>query len=188
MYGFARCHWTERKTRTSGSGKNRRTTSYTVYYEGKDVYLNTKTYLFGHDGAPAVEVPSGTHRYDFALQLPPMLPASFEASKGHIRYEIESVLDIPWSFDKEFKLQFTVARNDDLSLDSQLKIPVQMEEIQTFCCLCCQSQPMMMTVSIPRTGFAAGESIPININYINKSDVAADRTKINLKRIIRYTR
>lgn len=188
VYGAASCHWTETQRRTTGTGNNRRTVTHTIHFNGKNVYVNTKTYLFGHDGATAVEMPSGTHRYNFALQLPPLLPASFEASHGHIRYEVEAVLDVPWGFDKEFKLQFTIVRNDDLNFDPQLRMPCQMEEITTFCCLFCQSAPLMMTVSVPCTGFAAGQNIPININYVNKSDVDATRTKINLKRIIRYNR
>lgn len=189
VYGVACCHWTESQSRTTGSGENRRTTNHTVHFRGENVYLNTKTYLFGYDGAPAVEIPSGTHRYNFALQLPPLLPASFEATHGHIRYDIEAVLDVPWGFDREFKLQFTVLRNnDDLNHDPLLRIPCQMEDITTFCCFCCQSAPLIMTVNVPRTGFAPGQNIPININFVNKSDVDVTRTKINLKRIIRYNR
>lgn len=188
VFGFAQCQWTERETRSVGVGNNQRTTHHTANYEGKHVYIDDKSYLFGNDQAPAVEVPSGVHRYDFALQLPPMLPASLEAPKGHIRYEIEAVLDIPWSYDKEFKLQFTLVRNEDLSLDPQLRLPVDYEEIRTFCCFFCKSQPIILTVCLPRTGYTAGEYIPISINYVNKSDVDASRTKINLKQMIRYKR
>lgn len=188
VYGAAKCHWTESRTVTSGSGRNRTTRTETTHFNGKDVYLNSRTYLFGADGADAMVIPSGTHRYDFACQLPPQLPASFEASYGSIRYKIEAVLDVPWSFDKEFNLQFTVVRIDDLNFHPELKIPSKAEEVKRFCCLFCESEPLMMTVTIPYTGYTPGQNIHVTIMYNNKSDVEITTTKIFLKRIIQFHR
>lgn len=52
----------------------------------------------------AVVMPSGSRRFNFTGLLPAHLPASLEASHGHIRYHIEAVLDITWKFDKRSKL------------------------------------------------------------------------------------
>lgn len=188
VHGEAFCHWTETERESRGYGDDRRSTTHTVYFEGREVYLNQRTYLFGHAGADAVEVPAGNHHYEFAFQLPPMLPASFEASKGHIRYDIEAVLDIPWGFDKEFKLQFTVVGNDDLNFDPEIRLPNQGEKIRRFCCFCCRSDPLMMTATLPFTGFVPGQNVPVTVNYSNKSNVSVDKTTITLKRIIRFNR
>lgn len=150
--------------------------------------MNTKTYLFGSKGGDNIEVSSGTHRYDFACSLPIQLPASFEASHGHIRYNVEAVLDIPWRFDKESKVKFTLARLNNLNDFPDLKLACRSEEIKRFCCLFCESQPLMMTVTLPFSGFVPGQNIHVTINYNNKSDVEVNRTQISLKRIIRYNR
>lgn len=188
LYGEAYCHWTESRRVQVGSGNNRRTETRTTHYIGRDVYLNTKTYLFGQSGHSSVVMGSGTYRYDFACPLPPQLPASFEASHGHIRYYIEAVLDIPWRFDKESKLQFTVARVNDLNESLDLKIPCRIEEVKKFCCFFCESDPLMMTVTLPYSGFVPGQNIHVAVNYNNRSDVQVDGTKLSLKRIIRFNR
>ncbi|CRK98601.1 CLUMA_CG012197, isoform A [Clunio marinus] len=186
IYGRAKCHWTETRQRTTGSGENRRTSSETVHFNGKTVYLNTKTYLFGSPGGDSIQMPSGTHRYDFLCQLPPLIPGSFEASHGDIRYRVEAVLDVPWSFNKEFKLGFTVIRVDDLNNDPSLKVATFDEEVKKFCCLFCESEPLYIKVTLPRTGFAPGEEIPVTIDFKNKSNEEIRGGKIYVKRIILY--
>lgn len=159
-----------------------------VHYEGRDVYLNTKTYLYGSSGASAVKMASGTYRYEFACPLPPQLPASFEATLGHIRYNVEAVLDIPWRFDKESKLQFTIVRNDDLNEFMDLKLPCKSEEIKRFWCLCCETDPLIITVTLPYSGFAPGQRILVAVNYANKSGVEVYNTKITLRRVVKFNR
>ena len=179
MYGAAKCRWTETEQRTQGT---------TIHYEGKHVYLNSVNYLFGHAGADAVELPSGTHRYNLIFQVPVLIPASFEAEHGHIRYHVEAVLDVPWGYDKECKVQFKVARNDDLNYQPELKLGSHNEEIKCFGYLCCESDPLIVTLKLPFIGFVPGQGIPYEIWYINRSDVAVRGTKISLRRIIRYNR
>ncbi|KAL7040021.1 hypothetical protein ACKWTF_000218 [Chironomus riparius] len=165
IYGEARAHWTETRSRTTGTGDNRRTENYTVNFEGKEVYLNSRTYLFGQRGGPTFEIQPGVHRYEFACQLPERLAYTAELRHGSIRYHVEAVLDIPWSFDKETKIPFTVVRYDDLNFFPELRIPLKYEEIKTFCCLFCKSGPFIMTVAMPYTGLAVGQTVNITIDY-----------------------
>lgn len=183
--GTAECHWSELKTKNSGAG----TTGghQTVSYRGEDVFLNQRVYMFGQKGAEAVEVQSGVYRYNFEFPLPPHLPGSLEASRGHIRYKVKAVLDIPWAFDKEFSLQFTLVRRYDLNVEPALRIPSKVEELKRFCCLFCESEPFLVTVTIPYSGFIPGQVIPIEISYNNKSQIDIDTTKIAIVRNIRYT-
>lgn len=181
VYGAAKCHWTE----AAGDGQKLNTT---IHYKGKDVYLNTKTYLFGSEDGNAIEKASGIHKYHFTCLLPAQLPASFEASHGNICYNIEAVLDIPWGFNKYFKLHFALLRHDDLNSLPELAIPSISEEIKQFCCCFCLSDPLIMTVTLPCSGFTPGQSIPIKISYSNKSTVNVVESNISLKRIICYNR
>ncbi|CAG9797193.1 unnamed protein product [Chironomus riparius] len=77
IFGSARAHWTkrERKYRRDfglfGNGYRRTNDYHTVHYEGIEVYVNTRSYLFGKSGGPTFEMAPGTHRYEFNCQLPP---------------------------------------------------------------------------------------------------------------------
>jgi Arrestin (or S-antigen), C-terminal domain/Arrestin (or S-antigen), N-terminal domain len=179
VYGSAECYWTE--THYANKRGNQ-----TTHFRGEEIYLNQRTYLFGHKGADAIEVQPGTHRYEFACQLPPMLPGSFEAKHGRVSYRIKAVLDIPWGFDKESTLLFTVVSHDDLNLDPALKIPCHCEEIKRFCCCFCLSDPLIMTVTLSKTGFVPGEVIPVKIVFKNTSSTDIDATRMSLSRHIRY--
>lgn len=131
---------------------------------------------------------SGTYNYEFSCQLPARLPATFRASHGSITYDVEAVLDIPWAFDKQFKLEFTVVRHDDLNNQPGLRIPIKSEEIRRSCCLFWETEPLIMTVTLPCSGFALGQAIPVSIDLVNKSNVDVNRVEIVLKRIIRFVR
>jgi len=185
LFGEAKCNWTEQETRSYGHGENRRNSSRTVYYEGKEVYMDTRTYLFGGPGH-STEMQAGTYRYEFASQLPPLLPSSYEARHGHIRYFIEAKLDIPWAFDKEFIVGFTVVRNDDMNMLPELKMPTQSEMVKTFGCCFCRSDPLMITASLPFTGYSPGQTMNLCIDYNNRSDSQIDRTRVCIKRILCY--
>lgn len=188
MYGAAKCHWTELRSETVGRGENRRTVDKSVHFKGKDIYLNTRTYLFGSSGGSALEIKSGNHKYEFDCLLPAQLPSSFEALHGNINYYVQAVLDIPWGIDKEFKLPFTLVRHDDLNDFPELKIPVINEEIKQFCNCFCLSDPIVMTVTLPCSVFAPGQKVPIEICYNNNSNVVVQSTRINLKRLTTYNR
>lgn len=187
IHGIAKCHWTEHRSRSVGTGKNRRTEHYTVSYDGNQTFLNSKTYLFGRSGADAIEMQPGTFSYNFACELPLLLPETLAASHGSIAYSVEAVLDIPWRFDKEIQTYFTVVRHDNLNDYPELRMAQRQEEIKTFCCLFCQSGPCMLTVTIPYGGYAAGQTIPIKIEYCNQSNVDVERTRIRLKRFTNFT-
>lgn len=160
LSGKAKCEWTERRTRTVGAGENRRTESYTVYHKGKEVFLNTKHYLFGHDGGKATEIAAGTYTYNFVVKLPELLPESFDGTLGSIFYKAVAVLDVPWKFDKEIEEPFTVARRDNLSDFPELKIPQCQEMIKSFFCLFCASGSCVITVTIPYGGYARVKVFP----------------------------
>lgn len=187
IYGIASCLWTKQADRYVGSGDNRRRETYTANYVGKEVYLSQKHFLFGNEYDNAVQIASGTHAYQFECFLPAQLPASLRLPYGTISYEVEAILDIPWSFDKEFKREFIVLRNDDFSNQPELMIPSKSEEIKKFCCWCCESDPLIVTVTLPKTGFLPGEVIPLTIDYVNKSDVEITETNIFLKQVVKYS-
>lgn len=91
-------------------------------------------------------------------------------------------------FNKKFKEKFTINCIDNLNQQPELAIPSKSEEIRSFCCLFCKSGPFKMTVTIPMSGFAPGQNIPVTVAVNNKSKIDCERTNISLNLIIRYNR
>lgn len=177
--GEATCKWTE----SSGTGNNRRSTTY----HGEEKYLNSITYLFGSKDGENMEVRTGIHTYNFVCQLPVPIPYSVEGQHGYVRYKADLNLDIPWAFDLTAERTFTVVRYEDLNFFPELRLPCEFEEIKTFCCWCCKSDPIVLKIRLPKTGFGLGEKIPIHVEMINKSSKDVAHTTFTLKRIETFT-
>lgn len=178
MEGEAACKWTE----SSGTGSNRRVTTY----HGEEKYLNSISYLFGSKDGENLEVPIGVHTYNFVCQLPVPIPYSVEGKFGHVRYKVDANLDISWAFDLKTERAFTVVRHEDLNLFPELRLPCEFEEMKTFCCLFCKSEPLIVKVRLPKTGFALGERIPVTVELNNKSSTDVSHTIFTLKRVDRF--
>lgn len=188
LYGAAECEWIETSERTVGTGNDRRTETEATTYKGAKVYVNERKYLFGNENSQPILISGGVHNDNFEFDLPNSVPASFEAKQGFIRYYVEAVLEETWGVNINSKQQFSVVRSDDLNDHPDLKLPVTDEEMRTFCCLFCESEPLIVTLALPCTGFTAGQDIPITISYVNKSDVKVESTIIYLNRYVQYRR
>ena len=183
--GFATCNWTE--TEHHGTGKNR--TSRTIHFSGREDYINTVFYLAGGIHGSTIELMPGLHRYQFSCMLPPMLPTSIEAQHGHIRYVVKVVLERSWKFDLTYTTAFTVLKQLDLNYENPtLRNPIKMEINKSFSFGFFKSDPLLMSVSIPYSGFVAGQPVNIEIEINNQSRVAIDDVKISLKKTIHYNR
>lgn len=176
--GEAACKWTE----SSGTGNNRRST----VYHGEEKYLNSVTYLFGSKDGENMEVVAGIHTYNFTCLLPVPIPYSLEGKHGHVRYKVDVNLDIPWAFDLTAEKPFTVVRHEDLNVYPELRMPIEFEEITAFCCWCCKSDPLIIKICIPKTGFALGEKIPLKVELVNKSSMDVTHTTFTLKRVEKF--
>jgi hypothetical protein len=174
--GKAKAHW------STGASNSRR------HHHGKEVYIDEKMYLFGSLRAPAVEMPLGVHRYNFEFQLPLAAPSSVEGIRGSIRYYVIANLDVPWSFDKECKVELKVARKDDYSRFLENTVPQTVEEeIDTSTCFKA-SKPLYVTATIPQKVFTPGATIPITIHLDNQGRFNLERIQIRLKQYFDFHR
>lgn len=82
--------------------------------------------------------------FSFEFQLPLMIPTSFESKrfKGHIRYWVQGVIDIPWSFNRYTHTTFTVINTLDLRSAPSLFNPIGVSDRKFYCCGPCQSSPV----------------------------------------------
>lgn len=163
--------------------------SVTQNFEGKKEIIKEKTFLLGsEDEKTPIDMEVGLHRYDVIYQLPHWLPASLELAHGFIQYNIQAIISFPWQSDETFDEIFTVGRRENMNEYPDLQLPSHSEEIKHFCCWCCESEPLITTVTLPCTGFSPGENIPITISYNNQSDVKILKTKITLKQVAKFNR
>lgn len=134
-----------------------------------------------------IEIAPGAYQYNFQAVLPALLPTSFEAKHGSIRYLITVVIDRPWKFDLTYKVGFTVVKQLDLNYENPaLKIPTKMEIVKTFYCGFCKTAPLYMAASIPMSGYVAGQHIDVSIHLNNESRIDVEDVRISLKKIILY--
>lgn len=148
--------------------------------------MNTFSYLIGNSTVNQMELSNGFHKFNFACQLPPQLPTSFESKYGYIRYQIKVELERPWKFDLKYCFAFTVIKIFDLNYESPaLRQPLKTETTKAFF-LGLSGKPLFISVEIPFSGFVSGQFIPIKINIMNDSNTDINETQICLKKIIHY--
>jgi len=185
--GEARVRWTERHT--TGSGKNRRTTTRT--YSAYETYIDTNIPLWGKQvqGDMSGDNPSlaaGYYELPFAFQLPFGLSSSFEGAWGRVRYYMEATIDKPWKIDHTTKRPFTTLANLDLNQRPDCRLAQENFREKTLCCLCCESGPITVHLQLHRTGFVPGEYIFVNATIKNNSNTRMDSSTIRIDQTISF--
>lgn len=155
---------------------------------GEQQFFHYVRDLFGKKHGNIMEVSAGEYVYPFEYELPNNIAYSVEGKYGEIYYGIKVVLDIPHDIDKEVRLPLTLIRYEDLNTMPLLKYPKSDEVSKTFCsfCFCCccfRNSPLILTASIPFSGYVPGQMIPIAIEMNNQSHVDVKATKISLKAV-----
>lgn len=202
--GEANTNWNEIKKVRDDQGKEHDETEELTAHE---TYFENQYYILGAKSGPEIKLETGEHSYPFSCVLPPTLPSSFEGEFGHVRYTIKVTLDRPWKFDQDTKMAFTVISPLDLNQNARLKVciynihlcnihivitynkysfqdPTKLELEKTFCCFCCKSGPLAVSVLIPVSGYVPGQNIPITAEVDNASNINVDRLKIVLRKIV----
>lgn len=145
--------------------------------------MNAVNYFFGKEGGEAIEVSSGVHLYKYSCCVPKKAPASVEGKYGYIRYHVDVKLDIPYMPDMCTKQPFTVVRFEDLNSYPELQIANEVEEVKTFCCCLCESDPLMLKVSTKQSGYVLGDKIGVRVEIFNRTNKRFNKSLITLNRI-----
>lgn len=61
-----------------------------------------------------------------------------------------------------------------------------MENSKTYCCLWCRSGPLYIISSIPQSGYVPGQSIVIDLELSNQSNIDVGETRFTLRQIVHY--
>lgn len=109
-----------------------------------------------------------------------------EGPHGHIRYKLVALVKIPWMFDLNYALNFTVARYENFNLYPNFRQPYGRELVKTFCSLLCNSKPLVIRIRLPRTVYALSQQIPVIVELINRSSTEVHHTMLSFKRVDSY--
>ncbi len=156
IFGYARARWTE-----SGNKE------YTVY-QNTLWYIEQKCVLWSKKGAPTESFPAGQHSFPFSLQLPNEAPPSFKSFTGKIIYKMKAKIT------QSSMLKFDL--HDKVIVDVKSYIPrlcmqpknADLNSVVTFCC-CFNYGEVNVNCSLPQSGFALGDSMPLTMQVENQT-------------------
>uniref|UniRef100_A0A914DQK0 Arrestin C-terminal-like domain-containing protein n=1 Tax=Acrobeloides nanus TaxID=290746 RepID=A0A914DQK0_9BILA len=131
---------------------------------GIETYMDNKFVLW--DGSDKKMLPAGIHKLNFVFPLPHTCPPSYEGEFGYIRYYCKAKIDRPWQFDKTVIAGFTVLPHFDLNTIPHAANP---------------------RASIPKYGYVPGESIDIQMDFLNESSRKIDCIDVKLIEYTIYT-
>lgn len=97
---------------------------------------------------------------------------------------MEFTIDRKWKLDKTYKMPLTIMKSLDLNFDPYARIPQQKQLTRNIGLI--HSGPISLHLFIPRTGFACGEKLPIQVVVTNNSSTHVEKVKFTLRKIIDY--
>ena len=168
LLGRAKVRWTE----TTGSGEHRTETTYS----NSETYVNLQAVVWKAENTPDGTLAAATYHFPFSFQLPQTLPPSYEGLYGQLRYDIEAKIHHSGVINTLLKSKHAIQARltiDDRSPGVDLlhlhSEPVSAEKSKRLTFFCSNQGSISATVSLPRTGFYPGETIPIGLHINNES-------------------
>lgn len=159
LHGMARAHWDEQRAYTKGS-------SGKLSHRNVEVCLDETVYILGKSDTLA----TGHYSWPFTVRLPLYLPASFEDQPyGKVQYFAKVAVERPWKGAVEVSRHFTVLGMLDLNTDPDAKRPGDNQQEVMLGPSCCKSGPVSGQLTVPRRGFAVGQSVPFTVRLENNS-------------------
>uniref|UniRef100_A0AC35GKH9 Arrestin C-terminal-like domain-containing protein n=1 Tax=Panagrolaimus sp. PS1159 TaxID=55785 RepID=A0AC35GKH9_9BILA len=143
------------------------TTADRTRYYFTETYLNYQKVLW----QPSHEKDSlwpGIHEYSFEFTIPEDAPPTMDEGQGKVQYSIKAIVDTPWAIKSEAKAEFFVLPYLDLNAFNNLDEPrtATIEKSRLLSSNC-----ITATVSIPKTGYAPGEDIPVSVEIYNETSL-----------------
>lgn len=121
-----------------------------------------ETEVLGVGSGRVMTISPGTFKFDVEFRLPFNIPYSTSGKYGNIAYKIEAKLLRLHQPDEIVANPFSVVQKVDLSLYTEFLRPIQ-EGYRL------KDDLITMSVSLPKSGFAVNETLPLMISLINKT-------------------
>ena len=153
---------------TTGHGQYQRTESRN--YSSNERYVNLTAPLWNSQQSFDGWLAPGQYSWPFTFNIPASAPSSFESQNGDIRYRlVGKIVTGQLQSDQSVELRVPVRQLVKIS-DPRLFLAVRKETQTKVCCLCCASGPIVLTVTVPKTGFCLGESFQLHALVENGSN------------------
>uniref|UniRef100_A0AC34GT54 Arrestin C-terminal-like domain-containing protein n=1 Tax=Panagrolaimus sp. ES5 TaxID=591445 RepID=A0AC34GT54_9BILA len=143
------------------------TTADRTHYHFTETYLNYQKILY-EPLKESDQLDPGNHEYPFEFTIPEDAPPSMDEGQGKVRYFIKASVETPWTIKSEAKAEFIVLPYLNLNAYSKLDEP-RTSKIEKSRLL--SSNHITATVSIPKTGYAPGEVIPVKLEILNQTSL-----------------
>ncbi|KAJ6635049.1 Arrestin domain-containing protein 3 [Pseudolycoriella hygida] len=190
--GHGKCSWSTLKRTESTAAPAHHSVDETtkdkdrfLHMSGEEDYLpGGIVYIAGSKHGPQFQINQDEVSYSFRFDLNHVLPSTFKGTFGKIKYEMEFTIDRKWKLDKTYKVPLTIMKSLDLNFDPYARVPQQKQLTRNIGLI--SSGPISLHVLIPRTGFACGEKLPIQVIVTNNSSTHVDKVKFTLRKIIDY--
>ena len=116
------------------------------------------------------KLPPGRYSWPFSFTIPETAPSSFEGHIGNIRYTlvariVTGLLRANYTVEVRIPVQQLVKLNNP-----RLLRPRRQEVEKTVGCLCCASEPIVLNVAVPKSGFCTNESFQLGVSLENGSN------------------
>jgi hypothetical protein len=167
----AKCHW------KSGRGPGAKK------HNGEQKIIDYSYYFFGSLNNDTFELSEGIHFYNFSCKVPANASASYDGTYGSIKYKVEVVLDALAMRDIKQVKSFTVLRIENLNDYPWLRYKLEREEEHSVGVACCESLPLVMSMKLPKVGYALGEKIVVTLEASNQGPSKYSASMLALERL-----
>ena len=139
------------------------------YYTSLEPYFDSVAPLWDNRQSPDGKLPPGQYNWPFSFVIPPSVPSSFEGKFGNIRYMLVGrIVTGALKHNHDVMALIPVQQLVQIT-DPRLLQPVRTEVQKTVGFLFSTSQPIIMSVAVPKTGFFIGDSFQLHISLENGS-------------------
>ena len=182
LHGFAEVVWTE-----EGGYNN---TRIHIYSSSED-FIETSVTVWGEGASSGRrKLPAGINHFHFSFQLVgDNLPSSYRDKVGEIKYIVEARKVNTGFRNKDHTCHSEIMFKGWIDVNRpELRNPESIEEQETLCCWCCESEPIIIRVNIPRVGYyiQQGNSIPVTVSVENRTDQRIEGETLTLCKKVIY--
>lgn len=149
---------------------------HTITLSNLKMYTHQQSLVWKALDSPTGKLPIGEHHFPFGFQLPQDIPPSFKGQHGKVSYTVAAwIMEtgglIRSNRPKHAIETFLIVKDERPRPDIMrlYREPATVDKTKTLKFLFFKSGSISATVTLPRTGFSPGETIPISISVNNQS-------------------
>ncbi len=178
--------WSETHTETTrfntDRGSSSTTHTRTVTYQSKETYINEARVLWNKDQGTIIG--PGTFNLPFQFVIPPNCLSSFRGSVGSVSYTLHRLIKTGMLHqDHKIQAPLQVSKITDINIP-RLLMPVHQSKKKHIGFFCLGSD-VEFTVSLSRTGFCIGQSLPLTVSVVNGSSRRI-KMRVSIQRFTHY--